>query len=642
MTTTAERQRRQPSFSLARRRRRRSLLISFLWSAVAVAVAVVTNNKYAVTGCAGELRMGMLPRIPSPTLLLLLSSFLFASRIDGAGAIQSGESIEIVEADGGDGLVLLYTDAEGDEQKYNIPPALRKLPHGAMIREAMNLLLEQTLDDMDDLMQDLESFSDAGLNPDETYKVDEDDDEYDTDMDDDDDEIFPEDYGDDDDDDVVPDFALGDVGADAETCEMCNELDMQDGEGAEIDDEEFDYKAFLKQPFDLEVKTEEETGGRDFGGDGSGGGGEDQGSNDASSSSSPSSKDTLQTTHQRKGGTGRQYAHADGALADAEREILVRFFGEVGGTPQLVKDWNWLDPAVDYCAWGGITCERRTARRHSSRASASNEAELLLDAVTRIELPGLLMDGTLPTCIVALPYLEVLNLAFNYIKGPIPVEYGHANFTSTLRELDLSFNQLTGSIPRVIFQRLEALEDLRLNRNDLAGELPFVAGTKKNRLKVLDVSDNRIGGSIPSSMIGASANLEMLVLGSNSLSGTLPSELRHLSALQVLECGTNALSGRIEQVFQNLLPLADNLRNLILSENLFSGTLPPDMWKMTKLEMLILSDNFLSGSLPMVGSATSENTGPSPSLQVLWLARNQLSGPLPKELFTGLQNSLKK
>jgi len=93
--------------------------------------------------------------------------------------------------------------------------------------------------------------------------------------------------------------------------------------------------------------------------------------------------------------------------------------------------------------------------------------------------------------------------------------------------------------------------------------------------------------------------------------------------------------GRVTELWMNLNNVAcwgkfnatalaklDELRYLDLSDNLFSGVIPEELFSMTKLQSLVLSSNRLEGGL-------SERFGELVNLRHLDVSANGLSGPLP-------------
>jgi len=99
------------------------------------------------------------------------------------------------------------------------------------------------------------------------------------------------------------------------------------------------------------------------------------------------------------------------------------------------------------------------------------------------------------------------------------VERNFANPELTFLSIDLSCNNLTGKVPRVITYMF-GLVSLNLSRNNLSGEIPSEIGNLRS-LESLDLSRNQFNGRIPSSLSQIDF-LEKLDLSHNSLSGRIP------------------------------------------------------------------------------------------------------------------------
>lgn len=150
----------------------------------------------------------------------------------------------------------------------------------------------------------------------------------------------------------------------------------------------------------------------------------------------------------------------------------------------------------------------------------------------------------------------------NRFTGAIP-----SGITKHLDNLDLSFNQLNGSLP-----------------DDLLSQLKLVS---------VDLSSNQLGGWIPPQRI--SPTLVRLRLGSNKLIGTVPSAaFESLQNLTYLEMDNNRLTGHIPRE----LALCGSLTLLNLAMNDFRGILPPAFGNLTELQVLRLQQNKLTGEIP--------------------------------------------
>lgn len=149
-----------------------------------------------------------------------------------------------------------------------------------------------------------------------------------------------------------------------------------------------------------------------------------------------------------------------------------------------------------------------------------------------------------------------------------------------LKELDLSDNKITGSIPAEV-GNLTTLTNLNLSDNNISGTIPSSVGNLTN-LTNLDLGENSISGSIPPE-IGNLKELKSLNLGSNNLSGNIPKEVGNLSMLETLDISSNALTGGLPATITNL----EKLENLSVNDNKLTESVPDeilnsDMWKNLK------------------------------------------------------------
>ncbi|ERM94316.1 probable inactive receptor kinase At5g10020 isoform X1 [Amborella trichopoda] len=252
--------------------------------------------------------------------------------------------------------------------------------------------------------------------------------------------------------------------------------------------------------------------------------------------------------------------------------------------------------------------------------------------------PGLLREGSIP--------LTELDLSCNNFSGSID------NITSkTLKLLNLSSNVLSGSLPG----SLGNCTVVDLSKNMLSGNLSAM-GSWEDTLEVIDLSDNALIGSVPNEM-SQFFSLTSIKIRNNSLTGSLPQVLETLPKLSVIDLSFNqltggpVLSGLLSSLTLTSLHLSGNqftgtisfqasrpivsasigmpshlsLEFLDLSNNLLSGSLPPDIGKMDRLKLLNLGHNSLSGEMPIEISGLT-------SLEYLDLSFNHFKGSIPQEL----------
>ena len=279
------------------------------------------------------------------------------------------------------------------------------------------------------------------------------------------------------------------------------------------------------------------------------------------------------------------------------------------------------------------------------------------------------LRGTIPSDLAKLNKLRWLLLWGNQLDGSIPPELGRL---TNLEWLYLSDNRLSGTIPSELGNLIN-LERLILWGNQLSGAIPSELGNLTD-LTILALSDNRLSGAIPPKL-GNLINLESLSLWGNELSGTVPPELENLTRLTQLYLADNRLGGCLPEIWRDIeesdldevglqfcsdrdvlvtlyeatdggnwleddnwlrsRPIGEwygvivddsgRVIGLYLSENELSGTIPPELGYLTKLEELDLAKNQLRGTIP-------PELGNLPKLTLLYLYSNQLSGSIPVEL----------
>ncbi|KAF3325396.1 receptor-like protein 12 isoform X1 [Carex littledalei] len=251
------------------------------------------------------------------------------------------------------------------------------------------------------------------------------------------------------------------------------------------------------------------------------------------------------------------------------------------------------------------------------------------------------LTGTMPPCLLENAELEVLNLRSNKLSGPLSQNISQG---CKFRTIDLSGNRINGSLPRSLMN-CNTLEVLDLGNNQIVDRFPFWLGNLKN-LRVLVLRSNQFYGTISSMDVKMKTNesffptLKVFDLSSNHLRGIIPKIVfEKLKAM--------ATSDALSPLFHGQYGYEYNYQNSITV-----------VWKGGEMEItnslsifnsLDLSQNGFSGEIPEVighlksldGLNLSHNalTGSIPSefsklqqLQSLDLSCNKLSGPIPQEL----------
>ncbi|XP_022723005.1 LRR receptor-like serine/threonine-protein kinase FLS2 isoform X2 [Durio zibethinus] len=268
--------------------------------------------------------------------------------------------------------------------------------------------------------------------------------------------------------------------------------------------------------------------------------------------------------------------------------------------------------------------------------------------------------------------LETLDISWNALEGILP--YCLGNLTSLL-ELDISYNQFTGSLTPLA--NLSSLRFVSLSTNHFQISMPFLSLANLPNLKILlgdenkmimepnsfhasipkfqlniislskcttdkglslqppnflyyqydlryvDFSYNNFSGTVPLWLSENNTKLEDLLLLGNSFTGPLLLSQLLNPNMSSIDISNNKLQGKIPT---NICSTFPNLEFLFLSKNAIKGNIPPCLGGMNTLSILDLSDNHLSGRVP-------EELVMRSSLGILRLSNNNLSGMIVPMMF---------
>lgn len=218
-------------------------------------------------------------------------------------------------------------------------------------------------------------------------------------------------------------------------------------------------------------------------------------------------------------------------------------------------------------------------------------------------------------------------------------EHGFVKF------IDLSNNNVTGSIPMEVVWLGKSLEHLDLSGNAIyneADDLAWISGLTKltyldvswngfmydgipsvfpPSLESLDISYTLFQGALTGSTFERLSNLTYLDMGGNSYHSALPSELVKLPNLMYLYAQDADLTGDLAFVSSMV-----SLSELWLDSNPgIGGSLPASVADATQLVSISLTSCSLTGSIP-------SELGLLTNMQQLWLSNNSLVGSIPAEL----------
>ena len=227
------------------------------------------------------------------------------------------------------------------------------------------------------------------------------------------------------------------------------------------------------------------------------------------------------------------------------------------------------------------------------------------------------------------PDSAALMALFNATNGPgwsvktnwgdtcdICMWYGvSCNGTGRVIALDLPVNVLSGDLPAQIGD-LSFLEKIDFAYNQLSGNIPDEI--TQLPLIILDLRSNQFAGSLSPSISNLEPTLEEFYITNNGFTGALPPEIGSLSSLRVLTMENNEF---------NAIPT--EIGNLVNLEIWYCGgmtitSVPPSIGNLVNLEQLYLSFNEITAIPAELGNLTN--------IEEIYIEYNQLSGSIPSTL----------
>ncbi|CAI9753517.1 unnamed protein product [Fraxinus pennsylvanica] len=236
--------------------------------------------------------------------------------------------------------------------------------------------------------------------------------------------------------------------------------------------------------------------------------------------------------------------------------------------------------------------------------------------VKEIELSNQNLTGSIPfDSICKLPSLEKLSLGFNSLYGRVTEELSNC---TELKYLDLGNNFFSGPFPEI--SSISGLVYLYANASGFSGIFPWNSLENLTNLAVLSLGDNPFDRTEFPAVIVKLTKLNWLYLSNCSIEGKIPEGIGNLVELINLELSMNYITGEIPAGITNL----SKLWQLELYQNELSGKLPVGFGKLTSLEYFDASTNYLYGDLSEIRSLNQ--------LVTLQLFENEFTGELPAEL----------
>ncbi|KAH1151796.1 hypothetical protein GYH30_045350 [Glycine max] len=237
----------------------------------------------------------------------------------------------------------------------------------------------------------------------------------------------------------------------------------------------------------------------------------------------------------------------------------------------------------------------------------------VMNSLEVLYLSGNKLQGEIPSFFGNMCTLQMLDLSNNKLNGEISSFFQNSSWCSRdiFKELDLSYNRLTGMLPKSI-GLLSELEYLNLAGNSLEGDATEFHLSNFSKLISLYLSENSLSLKFVPSWV-PSFQLEYLGIRSCELGPTFPSWLKTQLSITFLDISDSGLNGSVPEWFWKNL---QNVQKLNMSHNNLTGSIPNLPLKLLNRPSIILNSNQFMGKVPSFLLQASK----------LKLSHNKLSG----------------
>ncbi|CAB9507067.1 LRR receptor-like serine threonine-protein kinase [Seminavis robusta] len=275
-----------------------------------------------------------------------------------------------------------------------------------------------------------------------------------------------------------------------------------------------------------------------------------------------------------------------------QRFALATFFYSVNGEEPGGPLANWLVYETHECEWfSNAPQEFEVCRGFAAEFDGSSPfahfdyVSLVLSGASDIQYQ---VKGMLVPELALLTSLQRLDLGLQKLRGSIPSELGL--LSSTLQDVILYDNALTGTVPSVLF---EYVHKLWISHNGFSrSTIPTSVGLNTNLRSAFLISCSLTGG-IPAEIFQSKASLSMLYLQQNQLESSLPTEIGMATSLSEFRLMENRVTGQIPSE----IGMLSRMTRFGLALNRLTGQIPSELGNMEQLRILNIGGNRLRGTL---------------------------------------------
>ncbi|KAE9601728.1 putative transferase, protein kinase RLK-Pelle-LRR-VII-2 family [Lupinus albus] len=259
---------------------------------------------------------------------------------------------------------------------------------------------------------------------------------------------------------------------------------------------------------------------------------------------------------------------------------------------EFLNNMGFYNFTASVCSWERVSCDAN--REHVFELNFSGMGltgpipDTTIGKLSKLQSLDLSFNKitALPSDFWGLSSLKTLNLSSNQISD----SFNNIGNFALLETFDLSSNNYSDEIPEAI-RSLVKLRVLKLDHNRFSQRI--TSGILKCKSLVsIDLSSNQLNGTLPDGFGAAFPKLRTLNLAGNNIYGRV-SDILELRSIVTLNMSANLFEGSVIDVFHEHLEVLD------LSRNRFQGHIPQvqynSNYSWSHLVYLDLSENELSG-----------------------------------------------
>ncbi|KAJ4868167.1 Receptor-like protein 12 [Raphanus sativus] len=201
------------------------------------------------------------------------------------------------------------------------------------------------------------------------------------------------------------------------------------------------------------------------------------------------------------------------------------------------------------------------------------------------------INDEFPYWLGSLPSLNVLILRSNEFHGPLYNRHVSSSGFRSLRVIDVSRNDFSGTLPPRYFSSWRAMTTLTEGKN-----YDYVVNFVKyySSYLLLYRSMEMVNKGVETRFERIQKDFRAIDFSGNRIHGEIPESLSLLKGLRLLNLSGNAFASDIPRSLANLT----NLEALDLSRNKLSGQIPRDLGELSFLSYVNFSHNLLHGPVP--------------------------------------------